>query len=69
MIEPTIKMKPIWKSKTLWVNILTLAVLIGGVLSSNPQYGELAKWAALGLPIVNVLLRFVTNQPVTMKRQ
>lgn len=58
--------KAFYKSKTLWVNVLILIVLIGGELSVNPQYGELAKWAALVLPIANVVLRFVTNQPVTL---
>lgn len=58
--------KPIWQSKVFWVNLLTLAVLLLGVLVA-PEYGEVAKWAALALPIVNIVLRFLTNTAVTLK--
>ena len=61
--------KPFYLSKIFWVNILTLAVMVLGILANDPNgYGvEVAKYAALALPIVNVVLRFVTNQAVTWK--
>lgn len=61
--------KPIWYSKTFWFNVITLVVMIAGALSDPATYGpEIAKWAALILPVGNVVLRWMTNQPVTLSR-
>lgn len=54
--------KPVIHSKTLIVNVLTLLVaILGG------QFGiELpAEWAVPALAVVNILLRFVTNAPIS----
>jgi hypothetical protein len=51
-------MKPFWKSKTFWLNVLAVAAAYAGYLPV-----ETAAWA---VPLVNVLLRFVTNQGVTL---
>lgn len=49
--------KNILKSKTFWVNTLTLVATISGYLP--------VKWAAFVLPVVNVGLRIVTTQGIT----
>ena len=60
--------KPWWASKTLWFNVLTLAVLVIGVLVSQeglvPE-GWL-KWLGAVAAVINVILRFITNQPLTL---
>lgn len=61
-------MKPWWKSRTVWVNIIV------GVLSVIETQVELLKpyvpagWfviVAIGLPVVNIVLRLVTTTAVT----
>jgi hypothetical protein len=48
-----------WKSKTIWINVLLLALAIISVFQANP----LTNWGFLAIvsAIVNVLLRFVTH--------
>lgn len=61
--------KPIWLSRTFWFNVITLIVMIAGALSDPATYGpEIAKGAAFILPVGNVILRWMTNQPVTLSR-
>lgn len=50
--------KNILKSKTFWVNVVALAAAYGGYLP--PDY------AAIVVPIANVILRLLTKQPVTV---
>lgn len=58
-------MKPWWKSKTLWVNI-TIAVLASleattGLLQPYlPEHWYVV--VAVGLPIINVVLRVITTE-------
>lgn len=57
--------KPIWLSRTFWVNVLTplltLAIYLLGILPVDYQ-----PWAIPLLGVVNVLLRLVTTQPVAI---
>ncbi len=53
--------KSIFASKTFWFNVVSLAATVAGFLP--PQY------AAVALPVVNVLLRLVTSQPVSFPGQ
>lgn len=55
--------KPFWESKTIWVNAAlaaatTFAQSIGAALP--PEV------VAIGIPLVNVLLRLVTKKRVTL---
>jgi hypothetical protein len=56
--------KKIWKSKTFWLNVVGMAILI-----VNSQAGHLipTEYGALALAILNIANRFLTNQPVTLK--
>lgn len=51
--------KHILMSKTFWINLLGLLATIGGLLPP--------RWGVPTLSIVNILLRLVSNQPVTIK--
>lgn len=50
--------KSIFASKTFWVNVLMGAAAYGGFLPP--------KYAAVVVPVANVALRIVTNQPVSV---
>ena len=57
-------MKPWWKSKTLWVNIIvavlaSLEATTGLLQPYLPQHWYVV--VAVGLPIINVVLRIVTT--------
>lgn len=57
--------KKIWKSKTLWFNVLAAVVLVAsevgfGGFEADPQLMALVAAAA------NVVLRFVTREPVEL---
>lgn len=53
----SLNVKHFLKSKTLWLNFLTLAATLSGYLPP--------KWSAIILPIVNIALRIVTTQGIT----
>ena len=56
--------KPWYQSKTMWVNILTLLVMILGTVSQWPEFSAYTGQIAGALAIVNILLRFLTDRPV-----
>ena len=58
--------KPFWMSKTLWVNALAIAgsLLIGQYVTAD-QWAEIT---AVGLAVVNIVLRFVTGEPVSWSK-
>jgi len=61
-------MKPWWQSKTLWVNavVAALAALETGTGLLQPFVpANFYVMVAVGLPVVNALLRVVTNQALT----
>lgn len=57
-------MKRWYKSKTVWINVLTLIAMILGTVAQWPEVQEIAPQLAYALAIVNVLLRFVTSESV-----
>lgn len=66
------KSKPWYLSKTVWVNVLTAAVAVGTVLggqqivTDNPGVAASLTAAVAGL---NVVLRFITVQPLGAPKQ
>ena len=56
--------KPWWESKTLWVNALTLIVMILGTVAQWPEFSAYTGQIAGALAIVNMALRFITDRPV-----
>jgi hypothetical protein len=64
--EYIVPAKEFWKSKTMWFNILAVLVFVAsqvGFADFRPDADMLAVVAAL----VNLLLRFVTKEPVKLK--
>lgn len=63
--------KPWWESKTHWINGLTVAAIVLSFVIDMQMTDGLPfnldpRWITLGLGIVNIILRSVTNQPVTL---
>ncbi len=56
--------KKFWTSKTFWVNLIAIAVL---VLQSYTEFVISPVIQAEILVGINLLLRFVTKEPVTWK--
>lgn len=62
--------KPILKSKTFWINLVTiiagLITTVGGsdMIQANPEYAGIA---ATILGVVNIFMRFMTKAPVKIK--
>ena len=52
-----------WQSKTIWVNAIAIALVMiaGGMLGLDPRL----EVSFLGL--INIGLRFVTNQPISIR--
>jgi hypothetical protein len=65
--------KPFWESKTMWINILTVAAMILSFVVDTQMDGGLPldldpRWVAMALGIINIILRAVTNQGVTRSK-
>lgn len=58
--------KPFWQSRTLWVNVLTLAVTVLTSLSGTLP-PDAAPWIAVVLSGVNIVLRVLTDKAVTLE--
>lgn len=54
-------------SKTIWVNVLGGVAFVATLLGFDLNLGEVEQEAIIGgiLAVVNVILRFVTDKPVT----
>ena len=65
--ETPMSPKPIVKSKTFWINMITiiagLVTTVGGsdMIQNNPEYAGIAA-AIIG--VVNIAMRFMTKAPV-----
>jgi hypothetical protein len=57
-------MKRWYKSKTVWINVLTLIAMILATVGAWAEMQDMAPQIAYALAIVNVLLRFVTSESV-----
>ena len=59
--------KSIFKSRTMWINVITAvagivaAVAGSDMIQANPEY---AGYAATALSVVNLVLRFITKEPL-----
>lgn len=63
--------KPIWQSKTFWVNGLTLAAAVLTALSGQSQHipADWLPYIASGIAAVNIALRFLTDKPVALFKE
>lgn len=63
LVEP----KSLLASKTLWVNVLTAAAAVLTALSGSELIpATVMPYIVVGLAAVNILLRTITTQPVTL---
>mgnify|MGYP007047823503 CR=1 FL=1 len=63
--------KPAWASKTLWVNLIALLVSVGAAFGVDLGLDTEAQASLVGgiMAVVNIVLRVMTTQPVTVKKQ
>ncbi|CAB4190668.1 hypothetical protein UFOVP1196_86 [uncultured Caudovirales phage] len=52
--------KKLWKSKTFWLNILSGAAAISGVIPLAPEH------VAIATAVINIGLRLATDKPVSL---
>lgn len=57
-------MKKWYKSKTVWINVLTLIAMILATVSAWPELNDLTPQIAYALTIVNVMLRFISAEKI-----
>jgi hypothetical protein len=57
-------MKRWYKSKTVWINVLTLAAMILATVGAWAEMQDVAPQIAYALAIVNVLLRFISAEKI-----
>ena len=57
-------MKRWFRSKTVWINLLTLIAMILATIAAWPEVQEISPQIAYALAIVNVLLRFVSSESI-----
>lgn len=66
-------MKPWYKSKTVWFNILTIGgAVLGGAGGFLPALGPVVspavyQWTLFGVGFLNVVLRAITTGPIKWK--
>ena len=63
-------MKTWYESKTVWLNAIALAALIipvilDALIATFPDLGALPVWGGALLAIINIVLRFITTEPLT----
>lgn len=56
-------LKGLLKSKTFWVNFLSVIMLVLGELNGK----EITQYTVYAIAIVNIVLRFLTNKPLNEK--
>jgi hypothetical protein len=60
-------MKSWIKSKTIWANVLAIVIVIAlqfGIQPDQPTMEKTGEVMAIVMPLVNILLRFVTKKPI-----
>lgn len=57
-------MKPWYRSRTIWINSLTVAIALVAVLQGSPLFARYSEALLLVNALMNVGLRFVTTQPL-----
>ncbi len=65
----TIDFAALIKSKTVWANVLGLAVAVGAAFGVSPEMtGKVLEYSTVGLAIVNLILRMFGSNPIVEKK-
>jgi hypothetical protein len=65
----TIDFAVLIKSKTVWANVLGLAVAVGAAFGVSPEMtGKVLEYSTVGLAIVNLILRMFGSNPIIEKK-
>lgn len=62
----TVRVKSIWASRTFWVNALTIVVSVATAVSGMVEPQVAAIVTGLLVPAVNIVLRYITTETVTL---
>ena len=57
--------KPFYTSKVLWSNVISALVAILLLVSQSPSFEQYGEFLLLAQGILNILLRFTTDQRLT----
>ena len=61
-------MKPVFASKTFWLNAITAGIMILALVGQMPEVSAYAAWIALASNILTIILRiYFTVEPVTFQ--
>lgn len=58
-------MKPWYESKTIWVNILTVIIVLVTSMMSWPDMQQYGAQLTTMLAVVNVILRLITSEGIS----
>ncbi len=58
-------MKPWYESKTIWVNVLTVVIVIVTSMMSWPDMQQYGAQLTTMLAVVNVILRLITSEGIS----
>lgn len=63
--------KPFWKSRIFWLNAFAIALALLGVFQASPLFEDVKtqQGLALLLAVLNIGLRFLTDQPITTRSE
>lgn len=61
--------KPFWQSKTVIVNALTFLAMALALFVDFPATARYAPWLTLAIALVNLGLRAITTEPITLTRK
>jgi uncharacterized membrane protein SirB2 len=63
-------MKAPWQSKTIWVNLLTLAIATLAFTAEQPwMTKDMLAVVVYAQGMANIVLRFLTDQPLSIQRR
>ena len=59
--------KPIYQSKTLWFNVLYILSIVVADDHFKDLFKDYGSYLVIAQTVINILLRFVTDKPVTIR--
>lgn len=59
--------KPFYTSKVFWLNLLAFLIAVAAILQSSPMFAGYGEWFSIVVAILNLALRWGTDQPLKLK--